>query len=279
MLSIGIWQQPYSVIPTLLGASESLEESKSCHYIMVEAAILFKLLPVFILDIFKVFEHIDMLSIGIWQQPYSVKPILIGADFGDLGSLEDAKWCHYIMVEAAILFKLLLASNLDLYKGFEHIGILSIGIWQQPHSVISTLLVSDFGDLGCLWRQNDVITSWFRLPSYSNCFLHPYQTYTKCLSTLINCPKAYGSSLTQVYSPSLSQILVIWVTCGVNMMSFHLGSDSHPIPTGSHIHNRHIQFLSTLICCLQAYGSSLLSYTHPNWCICHWRSQNDVITS
>ena len=31
---------------------------------MVEAAIVFKLLPVSILDIYKVFEYIDMLSIG-----------------------------------------------------------------------------------------------------------------------------------------------------------------------------------------------------------------------
>jgi hypothetical protein len=33
---------------------------------MVEAALLFKLLPIFILDMCKVFEHIDLLSIGIW---------------------------------------------------------------------------------------------------------------------------------------------------------------------------------------------------------------------
>ena len=32
---------------------------------MVEAFILFKLLPTSILDIYKVFEYIDMLSIGI----------------------------------------------------------------------------------------------------------------------------------------------------------------------------------------------------------------------
>jgi hypothetical protein len=33
---------------------------------MVEAVILFKLLPASILDIYKVFEHMDMQSIGIW---------------------------------------------------------------------------------------------------------------------------------------------------------------------------------------------------------------------
>jgi hypothetical protein len=33
------------------------------------------------------------------------------------------------MVEASILIKLLLASILDIYKVFEHIDMLSIGIW------------------------------------------------------------------------------------------------------------------------------------------------------
>ncbi len=36
------------------------------HYVMAEAAILFKLLPASILDMYKVFEHIYMLYIGIW---------------------------------------------------------------------------------------------------------------------------------------------------------------------------------------------------------------------
>jgi hypothetical protein len=49
-------------------------------------------LPSSILDIYKVFEHIaiiDMLSIGIQQQPsYTVTiPILVGSDFGVLGDL------------------------------------------------------------------------------------------------------------------------------------------------------------------------------------------------
>jgi hypothetical protein len=36
---------------------------------MVEAGSHLKLLSTFILDIYKVFEHIDMLSISIQQQP------------------------------------------------------------------------------------------------------------------------------------------------------------------------------------------------------------------
>ena len=64
--------------------SGSLLEAKWCHYIMVEAEDHLKLLPTSTLDIYKVFEHIDMLSIIIQQQPYTVIPILLGSDFGVL---------------------------------------------------------------------------------------------------------------------------------------------------------------------------------------------------
>jgi hypothetical protein len=41
-----------------------------------------KLLPTSILDIYKVFEHIDMLSIGIQYHPYTVIPTLLSLDLG-----------------------------------------------------------------------------------------------------------------------------------------------------------------------------------------------------
>jgi hypothetical protein len=54
---------------------------------MVEADSHLKLLPTSILDIYKVFEHIDMLSTGIQYQPYTVLPTVIGSDFGVVGHL------------------------------------------------------------------------------------------------------------------------------------------------------------------------------------------------
>jgi hypothetical protein len=42
---------------------------------MFEAGSHLKLLPTSILDIFKVFEHIDMVSMGMQYQPYTVIPI------------------------------------------------------------------------------------------------------------------------------------------------------------------------------------------------------------
>jgi hypothetical protein len=40
------------------------------------------------LDTYKVIEHIDMLSMGIQYQPYTVIPTLLGSDFGALGHLQ-----------------------------------------------------------------------------------------------------------------------------------------------------------------------------------------------
>ena len=63
------------------------------------------------------------------------------------------------MVEADSHLKLLPLSILDIYKVFEHIDMLSIGIRKQPYTVIPTLLGSTFGFWGHMWSQNDVITS------------------------------------------------------------------------------------------------------------------------
>ncbi len=78
------------------------------------------------------------------------------------GSLVESKWCHYVMVEADSHLKLLPASSYT-YKVFEHINMLSIGIWHYPQIVIPTLLGSGFRVLGHLWSQNDVIRSRLRL--------------------------------------------------------------------------------------------------------------------
>jgi hypothetical protein len=78
------------------------------------------------------------------------------------------------MVETDINLKVLPTSILDLYKVFEHIDMLSMGIQYQPYTVLPTLLGSDFGVLGHLWSQNDVLMSWLRLTATSNCFPHPY---------------------------------------------------------------------------------------------------------
>ena len=79
------------------------------------------------------------------------------------------------MVEADSHLKLHPTSILDIYKVFEHIDMLSMVIQYHPYIVIPTLLLGfDFGVLGHLWSQNDVIMSWLRLGATSNCFPSPY---------------------------------------------------------------------------------------------------------
>ena len=171
-----------------------------------------------------------MLFIGIRWHPYTFIHTRLGSDFRVLGYL----WSQNDVIESWL--RLTASSNCfphpyqTWYKVFEHnIDMLSMGIWQGPYTIYPPyLLGSDFGSgvLGHLWSQNDVIVSWLRLTANTNCFPHPYQTYMKCLSTLICCPWAYSSGSavhSYTHTTYLAQILVFLVTCGVKMMSLHHG--------------------------------------------------------
>ncbi len=156
---------------------------------------------------------------------------------------------------------------LDMYNVYEHIDMLSIGIKYHPYTVIPTLLLgSDFGALGHLWSQNDMIMSWLRLTATSNCFPHPYWTCTKWLSTLICYPWAYSISLTQLYPHYLGQILELWVTCGVKMIRLCHDWGWQPPQTASHIPSRHITSIWAHRCAVLWYiVAALHSFTHPTW--------------
>jgi hypothetical protein len=149
-----------------------------------------KLLPLSILDMYKVVGHIDMLFIGTKYQPYAVIPTLTWLRFWGSGSHVESKQCDYVMVEADNHLKLLSASILDMYKVFEHIVLLcwSLAYGSSLTQIYPPLLGSDFGALGHLWSQFYVIMSCLRLTATSNCFPHPSNTFTNSVSTLICCP-------------------------------------------------------------------------------------------
>ncbi len=148
-------------------SSGSLLESTWSHYVMVEADS-------------QVIRHIQ----SVWAHWYAIHGHLTVASnsyahttwliFWGSGSLVESRWCHYVMVEADRRLKLPLASILDVYNMFEHIDIPFMGMWQYPQIVTPTLFGSDFGVLDHLWSQNNVITSWLKLTTNSNCFLHPH---------------------------------------------------------------------------------------------------------
>ncbi len=111
--------------------SGSVVESNWCHYIMVEAHSQLK--P-------QTASHIHSKCIqSVWAYWYAVHGHMALASnrynhttrvrFWGSGSLVESKWCHYIMVEADSQLKLLPASTVNICKVFEHIDMLSMGIW------------------------------------------------------------------------------------------------------------------------------------------------------
>jgi hypothetical protein len=83
----------------------------------------------------KVFEHLHMLWISIWVHPYTVTPGKVGPDFGNFdqcGYYEMmAQWhcwgCTPPLTDSHI--------HIGIWKVFEHLHMLWIGIWGHPYTV------------------------------------------------------------------------------------------------------------------------------------------------
>ncbi len=109
--------------------SGSLVETKWCHYIMVEADSQLKLLPVSTLDIYKLFKHIHIMSIAYGSSLKKLYQHYLTQNLGywvtcrvKIMSLRhDWSWQPTQTASPSIF---------DIYKVFEHIHILSMGIWQ-----------------------------------------------------------------------------------------------------------------------------------------------------
>ena len=70
-------------------------------------------------------------------------------------------------------------SILSIYKVFEQLVCCLKGIWVHPYTITPAKSTPDLGTHGHLRSGNDVITSWLRLMSTSDHFIHPYLTYKK----------------------------------------------------------------------------------------------------
>ena len=91
MLIQGIELKPYTVISTLLGSDfgvlghMSSQNDAIMSWLRLTATSNHFHHP--LLNIYKVFEDINMLFQGIQLQPYTVIPTLLGSDFGVLGDM------------------------------------------------------------------------------------------------------------------------------------------------------------------------------------------------
>ena len=86
-------------------------------------------------------------------------------------------------------------SILDVYKVFQHLEMLWMGIWVHPYAVIHAQVGVNFRKTGVWPSLYDVVVSWLMLQTPIECIPHPYWMYTKCFSTLRCCGWAYGYTL------------------------------------------------------------------------------------
>jgi hypothetical protein len=120
-----------------------------------------------------------MLSQGNMGAPLHRYIGQVGPRFWDSGSLMEWKWCHYVLVEADIHLKPLHISISCIYKAYKPLVCCLKGMWLHPYTVTPAKLAPDLGIQVHLWSENDAITSWLRLISTSDHFIHPYYTATK----------------------------------------------------------------------------------------------------
>jgi len=118
-----------------------------------------------------------MLSMGIWYSRAALNSYthtLLGSEFEVLGQVT----CGVEMMSLCLgwgwqnQLKQLPTSMFEIYKVFDNIDMLCIGIQYEPYTVISTILGSDYGVLShlSLWWSNVVIVpwSWLRLTATSH---------------------------------------------------------------------------------------------------------------
>jgi hypothetical protein len=137
-------------------------------------------------------------------RPNDVTPAKLDPDLGSQGHLWSEK-CHYVLVEAEICLRLLHTSNLDMYKMFQPLVCCLKGMWVHPYTVTPAKLSPDLGIQVHLQSEKYVITSFLRLISASDRFIHPQYTHIhkKCLSYLYAVSREYGCTLVPLHRPSV----------------------------------------------------------------------------
>jgi hypothetical protein len=71
----------------------------------------------------------------------------LGEEFAEIKYDVNVEWSHYAIVEAVEAFKLHPTSMSYIYKVFEHLKQMWMGIWQHIHTVTTTEVSPDLGEL------------------------------------------------------------------------------------------------------------------------------------
>ncbi len=113
--------------------------------------------------IYKVFEHLKQLWMGIWPHIHTVTTTDVSPDLGEFTEiLDDVSLelisLHYRIVEAVEPFKLHPTSMSYMYNVFEHLKQLLMGIWQHTHTITTIDISPDLGEFAEI--LDDVISVW-----------------------------------------------------------------------------------------------------------------------
>jgi hypothetical protein len=102
---------------------------------MVKATNPHRLHPTSISYVYKVFQHLDTLLMGIWVCPYTVTPVQVGSGFEENWGRAEPEFCCNVMVKAPNLLGVHPTSMSYVYKVFQQLDMLWMGIWVHPYTV------------------------------------------------------------------------------------------------------------------------------------------------
>ncbi len=140
------------------------------------------------------------------------------------------------------------------------------GIWVHPHTVTPLQVGVNFRKIGVWLSPSDVVMSWLRLQTPTDCIPHPYHLYTKCFSTLICCGWAYGCTLTLL---CLCRSGVDFWIIGVGLSPSDVVMSwlrlQTPVDCTPQLHHIYTKCFSTLICCGWHMGAPSHCYTYAGW--------------
>ena len=146
---MGIWQHTHTVTTTELspdlGEFTEILDDVSVEMIPVHyrwGCRTFQTAPTSMSYIYKVFEHLKQLWMGIWQHIHTVTDLGELAEIIDDVSVELIPLCYYWGCRT---FQTAPTSMSYIYKVFEHLKQLWMGIWQHTHTITTT---EDSPDLG-----------------------------------------------------------------------------------------------------------------------------------
>ncbi len=107
--------------------------------------------------------------------PYTATQVQVRVDFKEnWGGVEPERFCN-VMIEATNPHRLHPTSKSYVYKVFQHIAKLWMGIWVLPYYTLLLLcqVGEDFRKIRVRLSPSDVVMSWLRLQNHLECITHP----------------------------------------------------------------------------------------------------------